>query len=280
MPETIFYRLTRISRHSSATVFGGTVGGPIKKDKLFFFLAYQGYPQRRWPDFAATDRARLPPSALETSATLCSTYAAGACTDPNGTQLINPTTGGIYPNNAPVPGGNPVNSSTTFKTFCLCRMSGPMDSSLRPPPSLDDDQGIRILTTLSVRTTRFPSCTSSMTPRQTYPFQIINGASTGGDLPIGSGFSTILPHSDWHSHLDAHVFPGDAQRIPFCSKSLRYAASLSHRQDHSLPPSASPTSIPMIPMAPHLRSFTPNVSTGSFPAGTHHSEPHHLQVGR
>ena len=27
-------------------VFGGTVGGPIKKDKTFFFLAYQGTRRR------------------------------------------------------------------------------------------------------------------------------------------------------------------------------------------------------------------------------------------
>ena len=70
--------------------FGGTIGGPIKKDKLFFFGDYQG------------DRFDLPASSSSINVfnareragdfgQICSTYSsAGMCTDTKGIQLYNP----------------------------------------------------------------------------------------------------------------------------------------------------------------------------------------------
>src|SRR5271170_496390 len=79
-------------------VFGGTIGGPIKKDKLFFFLAYQA--TRSVVGQTSPQLTVLTPDQRTGNfSSLCSTYAAGTCTDPNGTQLTNPITGGIYPNN-------------------------------------------------------------------------------------------------------------------------------------------------------------------------------------
>jgi len=79
--------------------FGGTLGGPIVKDKLFFFGSYQGTRTRTAPNgnivFVPTQ-----PERSGNFGDLCSTYdSSGSCTDPNGTQLINPNTGANIPYN-------------------------------------------------------------------------------------------------------------------------------------------------------------------------------------
>ena len=166
--------------------FGGTVGGPIKKDKLFFFLAYQATrsvvgqtspqltvltPAQRTGDFSS----------------LCGTYAAGACTDPNGTQLTNPITGGIYPNNqVPV---NPV-IANYIQDFLPLPNVGSNGFISSPNAAINDDQGIAHIDYTLGKNDTISFVYLIDDTRQTYPFQIINGASTGGDVPIGSGFST------------------------------------------------------------------------------------------
>jgi len=59
-----------------------------------------------------------------------------------------------------------------------------------PTAAIDDDQGIaHVDYNLSKRDTiSFVYLVDDT--RQAYPFQIINGASTGGDVPLGSGFQT------------------------------------------------------------------------------------------
>ena len=72
--------------------FGGTLGGPIIHNKLFFFGSYQGTRTRTAPN----GQIAYVPTAAERQGNfgeLCSTYSsAGLCTDPNGTQLTNPST--------------------------------------------------------------------------------------------------------------------------------------------------------------------------------------------
>jgi Carboxypeptidase regulatory-like domain/TonB-dependent Receptor Plug Domain/TonB dependent receptor len=90
--------------------FGGTLGGPIKKDKLFFFGSYQGTRTRTAPN---GNIAFVPTAAERTGdfGDLCSTYGSGGlCTDPNGTQLTNPNTG------APIPYNNLTAAGLTLST--------------------------------------------------------------------------------------------------------------------------------------------------------------------
>ena len=66
-------------------VFGGTFGGPIKKDKTFFFLAYQG--ARRREGQVPTPVAVLSPSERTGDfGDICPSFDGGGnCSDPNGT---------------------------------------------------------------------------------------------------------------------------------------------------------------------------------------------------
>jgi hypothetical protein len=79
--------------------FGGTLGGPIKKNKLFFFGSYQGTRTRTAPN----GQIAIVPTSDERQGnfqSLCATYdSAGLCTDPNGTQLTDPITGSPFANN-------------------------------------------------------------------------------------------------------------------------------------------------------------------------------------
>ena len=85
-------------------MYGGTLGGPILKDKLFFFIDYQG---QRFESFSnSTFSALTAPERAGNFAQLCtdpsvggSFNASGVCTGGNSTQLIDPYTGANIPFN-------------------------------------------------------------------------------------------------------------------------------------------------------------------------------------
>ncbi len=79
--------------------FGGTIGGPIKKDKLFFFGTYQG---TRYIETSASQIGYVPTAAERDGnfSALCSSFSeSGLCNAGAGTQLINPTTNTPFLNN-------------------------------------------------------------------------------------------------------------------------------------------------------------------------------------
>lgn len=77
--------------------FGANLGGPVWRDRVFFFANYSGF--RRQQD--RTAQFTFPSMAMRQGdfSALCSHYANSVCADPSGTQLYNPFTGSPFPNN-------------------------------------------------------------------------------------------------------------------------------------------------------------------------------------
>ena len=86
-------------------VFGGTIGGPIKKDKIFFFAAYQGWRSREGQTSPILT-VLSPAERTGNFGEVCGSYnASGNCAAANGEQLVNPYTGNNVPfNNLSTPG--------------------------------------------------------------------------------------------------------------------------------------------------------------------------------
>ena len=174
-------------------VFGGTIGGPVKKDKTFFFLAYQAWRSREGqtsPVLSVLDT----PERAGNFGELCATYdASGNCTDSNGTQLTNPINGTNIPFNnlakaTPNSLVNPV-IQNYIKDFLPIANVGATGFVSSPTASIDQDQGVLHFDHhLTDRDTlSFVYVINDL--RDAYPFLINKGASTGGDVPIGSGFT-------------------------------------------------------------------------------------------
>jgi hypothetical protein len=133
-------------------VFGATFGGPIKKDKTFFFLAYQG-ARTREGQTSQQLTVLSPAERTGNFADLCDgTFSgAGICSDPNA-QLTNPYTNAPIPfNNLAAPGlgpngslVNPVMQNYINKYLPLPNdpSQGPDAFLSAPTEALDADQGI------------------------------------------------------------------------------------------------------------------------------------------
>ncbi len=156
--------------------FGGTLGGPIRKDKTFFFLSYQGV-RRHEGEVAPVLEVLSPAERTGDFSELL----------PD-TQLFDPISGNAYVNNqVPV---SPVIANYINKYLPLPNLPG--NNFVSSPIEVDrDDQGI-------VRIDHHIGSSDSISASyivddlsQNFPFQIINGASSGGNVPVGSGFNTL-----------------------------------------------------------------------------------------
>jgi hypothetical protein len=170
-------------------VFGGTIGLPIKKDKAFFFASYQG--SRRAEGQIAPAMQVLDSAERGGDFSELYTGQIDPATGFDTGQLYDPTTGnpytcgGIACNNLPV---DPVIKNYINKYLPLPNLPNNEFVSA-PVASLRDDQFIfRFDYNLSPKDTLSAFYIFDDQP-QTFPFQVVNGASSGGDVPNGSGFS-------------------------------------------------------------------------------------------
>ena len=101
--------------------FGGNLGGPIWKNKAFFFFNFGGFRQRQYSTGGAygSPSVNVPSAAMHQGnfGTLCATYDGnGICTDTGGTQLYNPFTGLAFPYNQ-IPAGLITSQAKTLSTY-------------------------------------------------------------------------------------------------------------------------------------------------------------------
>jgi len=98
--------------------FGGNVGGPIYKNKAFFFFNFSGFRQRQY----TTVQLDLPTAAMRTGnfGALCASYGVnGVCTAVAplpATQLYNPLTGAAFSGNV-IPTGMITSQSQTMDAY-------------------------------------------------------------------------------------------------------------------------------------------------------------------
>jgi len=157
--------------------FGGTLGGPIRKDKTFFFISYQGV--RKHEGAVAPILAVLSPA--ERTGDFSELLPS--------TQLVDPISGNPYFNNQlPV---NPVIANYIAKYLPLPNL--PNNNFVAAPVEVDqDDQGIfRVDHHVGQKDTIYASYIIDNLS-QNVPFAITSGGSTGGNVPVGSGFNTFL----------------------------------------------------------------------------------------
>jgi len=172
-------------------VFGATAGAPIIKDKTFFFVSYQGARRREGqilPQLTVLSQAERGGDFGELCGASSDFDASGNCTNPNGTQLINPANNSNYAfNRVPV---NPVSANYIAKYLPLptpgLSNNGFISSSGK---AINEEQGVvRVNHTLTKRDTlSFLYLINDV--KELDPFAINKGASTGGNVPVGSGFN-------------------------------------------------------------------------------------------
>jgi hypothetical protein len=175
-------------------VFGGTIGAPIIRDKTFFFAAYQG-ARRREGQASPLLTVLSPAERTGNFGELCSNPSGGGndfdsngnCLNANGTQLYNPVSGNAYAfNQVPM---NPISAAYIAKYLPLPNRPN-NGYQFSATSAIDEDQGIlRVDHNLTQRDT-LSGLYLIDDVRQAYPFLVSKGASTGGNLPVGSGYDT------------------------------------------------------------------------------------------
>jgi len=199
-------------------VFGGTVGAPIRRDKTFIFGAYQGARRREGqvlPQLTVLSPAERTGNFAEllnpdpnAAFSTCPHPGAGDPVFEGGT-LLNPATFTPILCANPDSNGNAVHSVTGTpylgNVIPLNPVSANYISKYLPLPSpslassngfissstaaINEDQGIlRLDHTLTQRDTLSVLYVIN-DRRDAFPFAINKGASTGGNVPLGSGFT-------------------------------------------------------------------------------------------
>ena len=223
-------------------LFGGSIGGPIRKNKTFFFASYQG--NRRREGQVAPELTVLSPA--ERTGNFSELYSGqiDPATGYDTGQLYNPTTGnpyacagGVVCNVIPV---DPVIKNYINNYLPLPNRPGNGFISA-PVASIRDDQGIaRLDHNFSAKDTLSAVYLIDDTG-DSYPFEIIKGASTGGDVPVGSGFTDGYRYQTGSLSWTHTLSPTMLNELRFASN--RVASLTAVPLQHTTPASLGFTSV-------------------------------------
>jgi Carboxypeptidase regulatory-like domain len=234
-------------------MFGGTIGFPIMKDKMFLFASYQG-----------ARRAEGQNPGVQTVLSPAERNGDFSALLP-GLQLINPATGGNFLNNqVPV---DPVMRNYINQFMPL--PNAPGNTFVEDPvASLSEDQFVfRYDWNVTHKDTLSAFYILDDAP-QTYPFQIINGASSGGTVPVGSGFTNSQRYQAGSLSWTRTLSPTMLNEARF---SVNRVATLDATPTDKTPPSALgfTTVVSDDPkgIAPPIISIAGSVSMGPSPQG-------------
>ncbi|HJZ52669.1 MAG TPA: carboxypeptidase-like regulatory domain-containing protein, partial [Candidatus Acidoferrales bacterium] len=159
-------------------VFGGTLGGPVKKDKVFFFVAYQGTRRGEGQSPSPIGVLSVP-------------ERSGNFSD-LGFPLFDPVTGNPYPNNqVPV---NPIIANYIAKYLPMPNV-GTNQFSSSPLATVNDDQGVvhfdyNITQRDVLSFVYLIDDSRAFFPEEGGTISSTTGAQpsgSGGNVPIGSG---------------------------------------------------------------------------------------------
>jgi len=239
-------------------VFGATGGGPVKKDKTFFFLAYQGWRSREGqvsPTLSVLDTKERGGDFSElltgTPADFCPSsqqspgdplFDSGQIFDPQGARFTcgGGTTIPITPlagNKIPV---NPIIAKYIQKYLPPANV-GTNEFVSSPTGAIDQDQGVLHFDHKLTSRDNLSFVYVINDFRDALPFLINHGASTGGDVPVGSGFvdrrRTQLGSVAW-----IHTFSG-GKLNEFRFAANRFASLQAVPDDHTSPASLGFTNV-------------------------------------
>jgi len=205
-------------------MFGGSIGLPIKKDKMFFFASYQGARRREGQNPGVLTVLTPAERNGDFSALLPAL------------QLIDPVAGqypsNLYPNNQV-----PVDSviKNYIDKYLPLPNFGTNGFVEDPVASLQEDQFVfRYDYNISAKDTLSAFYIFDDQP-QTFPFEVLKGASTGGDVPNGSGFANNQRYQTGSLSWTRTISPTMLNELRF---STNRAATYDAVPENHTPPSA------------------------------------------